>query len=461
MKLIIPVPIINHYVKLKHDEKEKEENYYVPDIVALVCLRYPLGTVKTEPKDGNVANYNFDNINCIEIKKDYSDEKFLTENNIEIVNLKPYGFIHHSATSDGNFINTESGYVMKINYLNKDGKGRIKLTINEKTKNGEYKTKTVIAEELIADIFLKKPKESNKLLHKNGLERDISAKNLQWIVASEEELQQDKDKLKRKKNSKKDYKYNVQEDVLNEEVKDRYEKEIEDIYGFDNDTSEDSDEISEVSDLKDMGDEKIWKPYDDPKFWYKKEEYTPHDSIYEEFESSDVEYDLEGCFEKDGKLWKKAKYKENELPFHISENMDIYSCYSKKVLSQENSKDFFVLENGENTYRFKIKGQRQTIYIKDILASTFLKTPKDAVIAVHRKWNKNSEYKYKGQINHYTNIRWLREKDFVDVYDPKEKLCLSKQGDLYSYKAGTYKLLKEKQKSNGIRKVKLTINQKK
>ncbi len=96
------------------------------------------------------------------------------------------------------------------------------------------------------------------------------------------------------------------------------------------------------------------------------------------------------------------------------------------------------------------------INLKDILASSFLKTLENAVIAQYRNWNKdNTMGKYFGQRKHYKNIRWLTEDDFINIGDPSEQFKLSKQGDIYTVKKGYYRLLIEINKKNKLRRIQL------
>lgn len=183
----------------------------------------------------------------------------------------------------------------------------------------------------------------------------------------------------------------------------------------------------------------------------------PHDPIYEEFEISEFEIDNNNTYTfENGKWWAPAKYKNFLLKnFKISEDMVLYS-YARGGVVPDNAADMRLLESGERSYVFTISGKTRTINLKDILASSFLKTPANAVIAQYRSWNKDNTYgKYYGQKLHYTNLRWLTEDDFVYIGDPSEQFKLSKQGDIYTVKRGFYRLLKEINKKNQLRRIQL------
>lgn len=193
---------------------------------------------------------------------------------------------------------------------------------------------------------------------------------------------------------------------------------------------------------------------------FKSDKDLCHEPIYESFEISEFSLDDDNKYTmENGKLWANAKYKNIELKnFRISEDMILYSKARKSIVP-DNASDMSILSSGEKTYRFNISGKMKRIHLKDIVASSFLKTPKNAVISQYRNWNKdNNVSKYSGQENHYKNLRWLTEEDFINIGDPSENFKLSKQGDIYTVKKGFYRLLYEINKKNGLRLVQLIFD---
>ena len=178
---------------------------------------------------------------------------------------------------------------------------------------------------------------------------------------------------------------------------------------------------------------------------------TPHEPFFEEFISSEEDsYDLENTFFMNcEKKWKIAKYKNHILKnFYISENMDLYSKFKNKLVDK-----IRINSNGEKTYSFQINKKVFHINIRDILASTFLKIPNEAVVSVYRNHKKN---KYNNELNHYTNLKWLCKKDFVFLGDPKNGYILSNRGDIYSTN-NNYNILKQEKNKNGLRKITLNL----
>jgi hypothetical protein len=194
----------------------------------------------------------------------------------------------------------------------------------------------------------------------------------------------------------------------------------------------------------------------------------PHEDFRRTFEPDIDEYNLEGCFDlfNDGEKWKQAYYFDQMLKnYYISENMNLYNTNKKrnvKVSSMDIDK------NGESIFSFTFNDSRKKrIHLKDVIASTFLYVPQDAILVVYKSWNKKvknkkkEESKYKNQKNHYTNLHWITLKDLHRVTDEKgfENFWVSSYGDVYSVnKHGNYQLLKETQKTNGLRKTVICIN---
>lgn len=218
-------------------------------------------------------------------------------------------------------------------------------------------------------------------------------------------------------------------------------------------SSEDEEDAEEDEDIE-LADEQDYINL------YETDKSPPHEDFHEEFEISDVSYDLEDIRELFGKRWKIAKYKDKILKnFMVSEDMQLYSLKSSKIITEKTLKGA-IHDDGEWACNFWIDGKTKRILLRDVLASTFLKTPKDVVLSVYRHWNTdNPNGKYHGQSKHYTNIRWLTENDLKDVESPEEKIKISIQGDLYSAKKGSYRFLKEKI-SSGVRKVRVQLNNK-
>jgi hypothetical protein len=134
--------------------------------------------------------------------------------------------------------------------------------------------------------------------------------------------------------------------------------------------------------------------------------------------------------------------------------------YSKAIkgLVQDNAADMTITDDGEKIYRLSVDGKVKRTNLKDILASSFLKTPDNAVVAVYRNWNKdNSKGKYVGQRQHYTNIRWLTENDLIYIGNPEEKFLLSKLGDIYTFKMGWFRLIVETNSNFNLRRVMMRL----
>lgn len=330
--------------------------------------------------------------------------------------------------------NGENGENYK--FFRKSGKLTIELIPKDykiKLKNNEdgEESRDYFIWDLIAFTLLNIPL-GNTIRHKDDNLNNNSKENLEL---------DDKDKEEDKNNDNLELGNKDREELDNndgEEFYDSDEETDEDVplgswdgvylLGYEEDAEEDLEEIFVSSD-----EDNVKNPLDISSYVPVK----PHHSIYEEFEYSEVEYDLENIIKKENdKLWKIAKYKETILKnYLISEDMELYSIPKNQIISITPRTD------GEFVYRFS--SRLPTYNLRDILASSFLKTPLNAVISVHRRWNSTTDKrKYEGQINHYTNVRWLTENDFFD-YDDKECIRISIHGDLYSFKTGHYILLKE------------------
>ena len=182
-----------------------------------------------------------------------------------------------------------------------------------------------------------------------------------------------------------------------------------------------------------------------------------HPPIYKKFVDDKPEYNLEDCEEIDGVLWKTPIYYFNHLDkmdvdfiilknYKISENMDLFSIKKDKILVPKEETKFNLLKNGNVTYRFYIGGKLKRIKLRDLLAFTFLKVNNNPVTSVHLGWNKTGHYKYKGQRNHYTNLKILYRSDFRDY----RRFKLSSRGDLYTVSNGVYRMINRLKKSNGL-----------
>lgn len=183
----------------------------------------------------------------------------------------------------------------------------------------------------------------------------------------------------------------------------------------------------------------------------------PHPDIFKEFVLGAEEYNLEGCFLTDGKLWKKAMYKGKEIAnMYICEDMRLYSIKTKQLVTK-----LTYLKDGTVSCSVNIDKKSKRVLTQDILASTFLKTPENAITYVYKTWNKTGR-KYVGQKNHFSNIRWLTSDDFCDISNTEgfESYKLSRYGDVYSVIHGNYKLITETCKENGLRRVEFSPDRK-
>ncbi len=227
------------------------------------------------------------------------------------------------------------------------------------------------------------------------------------------------------------------------------EKEISDGNGID----EVTENLDEVTENLDEVTENLENVLDD-KYFGNCKKSLPHPDIFKKFVVGAEKYNLQGCFflNNDEKLWKKAMYKNviiNEI--YISEDMQLYSLRKKQIISNLTYSD-----NGDITYSFSFKTRVKRLYLRDVLASTFLYTPYNAVTAMYKTWNSTGK-KYINQNNHFTNIRWLTTGDFCNVSKTKgfESYMVSRHGDIYNNK---YKVITEKFKKNGLRLVTFCIN---
>ena len=427
----ISIPILNNCAMLRHDTEKEAKSYNICDLVALAYHKIPLNGYKIFHKDQDVDNNHCDNLIWKRIDKDYSDIDFIVKSNILFVKLDQYYNVE--ATSDGHIIDSFTRQVIKEFFTGNQLK--VKLPLAERIGKERRKMRTVAIVDIIASSFLVKPRDATDVRFKNNLSRDLRCENLEWICHPilkplKSFPQSDFNQIGIKTN----------EDGENEKCYENIEEDDKDQNeNIEEDNKDQNENVDEDDDF-----------YTD----IKSHILSEHEPIYEEFELSDVEYNLDDCYEMEGKMWKIAQYKGHALKyFAISEDMKFYSKKKRKIL---NDNEIKLTRRGEQICKCNINGKSTTIYLRDILASTFLKTPKNSVVSVHRKWNKdNNTDKYDGQTNHYTNVQWLTEDDFVDCGTCPETgniFRISKNGDGYSVTAnGTYLLLKQKHKKNGLR----------
>jgi hypothetical protein len=338
-----------------------------------------------------------------------------------VMKVQLHKFPLHSACSDGKIINSKSGKAMKENYDNFHARGKIKFSLAH--LDDKASTETVFIDEIIAEIFLEKPRTNAVLIHKNGDKRDNRSINLEWFYIFDEfEI-----------TNEVEYKIQEEEEDSDDE---------ENVIAY---KKRDSQTEIEIEDIEIIEKEKI----------------PPHEPIYQKFTIEEQDYDLRDTIEMNDKKWKIAKYKHFELTnYLISEDMELYSRRYKQIINNDNTY-MSVKKNGEKFYRFHIFGIMRRINLRDIVASSFLKIPKDAFLSVHKNWNRktvNIKYKdrYYGQNNHYTNIKWLINSDFKRFKN--KNAFISNHGDLYYNKDGVYKIYKDYINKTGLRKIKSPVN---
>jgi hypothetical protein len=460
LNITIDIPIVNNFVVLKSKRENIEKLYYICDLIALAFLKIPLDSGIISFKDGNQENRQYSNLLWKRVDKNYNDIQTLIKYNIELVDLPRYKL--HRITSDGHVINKATGHVMLECYKQKDGKGRVRLPLEKGIKGKRPKDETVIIQDLISEVFIKKPFNATILCRKNGLEMDNHKDNFEWSDADDMPLSfiRENRKIFEPYIPKEDSSTDSEDEVFpknNMDLSENTSSEIELTEGSDNEDgaalSEDFDEDdAELSGEFDEDDDFNLKKY---------ELNTPHEPIYEEFlEISEGSYDLSDCVKMEGKLWKRAKYKDRFLKgYMISENFELYSKKLRRKVTRLDSYMRYSAKRDEETYVFEFKNIWSAINLKDIVASTFLKVPKNPATAIYRHWNKdNCEGKYYGQKKHYTNIKWLTDDDFADVDEIDEKLKISKHGDLYSLKKNGYKMYKETvSQPEQLRRVKMNL----
>ena len=440
---ITNVPVVNNKVVINN------VSYFIWDLVALAYLKIPLYTGIIS-KPNKKLDYHYRNLNWEPVYKNYRQ----THPNIIIAQSGIYK--RHSATSDGHVIRNSNKKIMK-EFINKDGPIKVKMQTSEDPKKYIF----VEVAEILAEAFhLHKPEGADKLYYKNGLFRDCRLENISWN--KNDEYKEIKEIIDNSEippvNDKIHYSSSIEyikgkkqtiDEIVEEDTKDKpLTKETIDESSYDSDDTQE-DCISDQSDDEEVEAEEL-NDAEEIKILNDKIDIPEHPPIYEEFQLSDIEEDLGDCMQivNDGKKWKLAKYKRKTLAFYyISEDMQLYSKMQKKIIDIKPNK------RGEYKHLIMIDGVTRNINLLDILASAFLATPKDAILAVYRRWNKDDKKgKYFGQRNHYSNVRWLTKKDFVDVKIGSRKCKVSKVGDIYTVNhVETYRLWSQKRKKNNLR----------
>ena len=436
---ITDVPVVSNKVVIN------DVSYFIWDLVALAYLKIPLHTGIIN-KINNERDYHYKNLNWTPVYKDYKQTH-------EDVVIAQSGIYHkHSATSDGHVIRTVNKKVMR-EYINKDLPVKVKVP----TIDDSRKYITVDVAEIVEEAFhLHKPAGATKLYYKNGLVKDTRLSNISWNENDEHREVIDNSEIS-PVNSKVHYSSTLEyirgkkqtiDEIGEEDVKDKSSLKERNEESDESDDAEDGSTSDESKAEEEEGEE--LNDADEITILNDKVDIPEHPPIYEEFQLSDIEEDLEDCVNivNDGKKWKVAKYKRTVLSFYyISEDMQLYSRMQKKIIDINPNK------RGEYKHLIMIDRVTRSINLLDILASTFLVTPKDAVLATYRRWNKDDKkWKYFGQRNHYSNIRWLTKKDFVDLKIGPRKCKVSKVGDVYTVNdIGTYRLWSQTQKKNNLR----------
>ena len=138
--------------------------------------------------------------------------------------------------------------------------------------------------------------------------------------------------------------------------------------------------------------------------------------------------------------WKKVRDKNSkEREIHeISEDGFLRNSKTKKLLKLTE------LKSGYKTHKYH--GIHYNVH--DLVASTFLDIPKDALFSVHKTWNKTGR-KYKDQSNHYSNLQWVTQND-IKQFSNNDMFYASKYGDFYRCIKGRYQLLPEEKSENGV-----------
>ena len=397
-----------------------------------------------------IRNIELKNKICFILKENFPFKKMM-----RMMILKEFPL--HIARSDGKILYTESGKVLSEK-LSKTGRAKVTLTLVKGNAKKGIKQKRTVAyvDELIAAAFLRKPKENGILYHKNGDDKDSAAINLAWFYIFDYPTVIDEV----------DYILPI-EDETNEENFLSYKKtEIDSELGnpdIDNFSFEEESNIKELSNTdeseeKDEDEEDENENFSENIFSNTDIEKNcpeplvpPHEPIYKQFLDDPSEYNLNGIIIMNNKTWKPAKYKHYVLSkFLISEDMELYSICGKKIIADE---DLYIHENGDTSYRFTFFEKLRSVYLKDILASTFLRIPENAVMAVQKIWNRDfKKRRYKGQKFNYKQICWLTIDDFKNVKGSNGKVLISKRGDLYYMRKYMYEMYIDKIGKNGLRK---------
>ena len=381
---------------------------------------------------------------------------------MKVVKLKDIPF--HSARYDGKIINTKTQEVVVGKLHKDDGTETVLLPVKGKVKRQNLKV-----DELIAQCFLPKPEFKNaRLFHKNGNIIDSMASNLEWVDPLQKvkilgeveyrlpEAEQISDEnvmaykpvkqRNKRKNGAVSEEQESEEQESEEQESEEQESEEQESEEQESEEQESEEQESEEQESEEQEDLDVKK---------QKEKIPPHEPVYKKFvDSSRAVYNIDNSFEMDGKLWKVAMYKKYPLySFYISENMDLYSVKKKKILT---GNDVITHVTGERFYMFCTGKTTKMIYLKDILASTFLKVPENAVMSVRLTRMRNEDDKIFPEDDvHYRDLIWLTTEDFKKVKGMKEKLIISRRGDLYYKQRDMYRLKAVYVAKNGLRKTKL------
>ena len=372
--------------------------------------------------------------------------------------LKSYPLL--SARTDGKIIDDRDGTVMKEQF-NKQGRAKVTFFITRRNKeNAKAKFKVLYVDELIAEAFLPTPKENAVLYHKDGNNANSNNLNLSWFyifdypkITEEVEYmlpEKDEDNQEnyltylpakgrrerkrervRSKNPEDDEKeeYSQEEDIEDEEDETQENEnenqeessEDEDLGDGEESNEEESNEEESSEDELDetcMIDDKDIEILEELP---RKEKLPPHPPIYKEFVDDLSDFNLNHVIMINEKKWKYAQYKHYIFKrYLISEDMELYSTMTKKILGEE---DLYVHRNGDISYKFSFFRKPKHIYLKDILASTFLRVPENAVMATQKNWNRNfKRNRYKDQKIHYTDLVWLTVNDLKVVKGTNKNL---------------------------------------
>jgi hypothetical protein len=362
-----------------------------------------------------------------------------------ILKVKLRDFPFYTASKDGIIERISSGKRAPVRYSDDTGREKVRLS-TEKQIGKKDKSKTIYLDEIIARTFLPEPKEDAILIHINRNTKDSASRNLKWVYIFDNDITEEVD-----------YSLAI-DDIKDNNVTDHNPIKYT---GNKNTDSSDSESINdELTDENNSDDEmEVTKgnPFDEEIEDFPRNSIPDHEPLFKEFQMEEVEYDLSDTVEMNNKLWKTAKYKHFKIAdFLISEDMELYSKNAKRIVQDDDYN--MTYSNGEKRYRLTILGKLKRTSLRDILASSFLRVPDEAITSVHKNWNSNDKRgRYFDQPNHYTNLRWLTRKDFKKLKGA-EKIIISSQGDLYSIKKGTFKMFKTVLNKNGSRRVRFKLN---